>query len=124
MRAELKAEDAKASANMGQDVSSDQADGFAVHDEAAAQPAHQVGDGQAADGLGGRFTAEAHTDHLGGQELGGHQEGGKGEEPVKHEQVKLGVGQQSLESKFIFVQYFCGVLGQFCHLEICFLSTP
>ena len=99
MRAELKAEDAEARSNVGQDVSSDQADGFAVHDESAAQPAHQVGDGEAADGLGGRFTAEADADHLGGQELGGHQERRKGEEPVTHEQVKLGVGQQSLESR-------------------------
>ena len=96
LRTELKAEDAKACANMCQDVSSDQSNRFAVHDEAAAQPPHQVCDGQAADGLGGRFTAEAHTDHLRGQELGWHQEGGKGEEPVTHEQVKLGVGQQAL----------------------------
>ena len=35
-----------------------------------------------------------------------------------------GEDEGSDKAGFIFVQQLCGFLGQVCHLEICFLSTP
>ena len=35
-----------------------------------------------------------------------------------------GIGEGVNKTGFIFVQYLRGFVGQFCHMEICFLSTP